>query len=87
MNIERVDGQRRLPLSKPIKINIGHHETRGAAISIFEDPLEITLNGDCRASEAMEDRDPLGLKPMGEIVRLGNTLKKRRENCNNFGHN
>lgn len=39
MNIERIERQRGLPLSKSIKINVGNDETRWATICILEDPL------------------------------------------------
>lgn len=55
MNIERVDGQRSLLLSKTIKINIGDDEARRATVSILKDPFKVAMNGDRRASEAMKD--------------------------------
>ncbi|KAA8519970.1 hypothetical protein F0562_014232 [Nyssa sinensis] len=39
VNVERVDGQRRLSLSKPIKIGISNNEARWAVIRILQNSL------------------------------------------------
>lgn len=55
MHIERIDRQRRLHLHKPIKINIGHHETGWATICILKDPLEVAFNGYSWPGKAMKN--------------------------------
>lgn len=68
MNIEGIDRQRRLFLCEPVQINISNNETRRTTICILENSLKIALNSDCWASEAMEDRDLLGLETTVNVV-------------------
>lgn len=44
MHIEGVDGQRGLPLSETIKIDICNNEARWTAVGILEDSLKVALN-------------------------------------------
>ncbi|KAG9141863.1 hypothetical protein Leryth_013994 [Lithospermum erythrorhizon] len=44
MNIERIDGQSRLALSEPVKIDICNNEARWTTICILEYPFKIVLN-------------------------------------------
>lgn len=78
MYIERIDGQRGLFLRKTIEINVGNNEARGATIGVLKDPLKIALKGNGGASEAVENRDLLGLKTTAIIISISNMLKKRR---------
>lgn len=48
MNVEGIDGQRRLPLSKAIEINVCNNEARWAAIGVLENSLQVALDGDGR---------------------------------------
>lgn len=56
-----------------------------ATICVLKDPLEIALKGNGRASEALKCRELMGLKTV-KIIRISNTLKKKRENRNDSGH-
>lgn len=44
MNIERINGQRRLPLGEPIEIHVSNDVARRAAVGILEDPLQVALD-------------------------------------------
>ncbi|KAL4308482.1 hypothetical protein GQ457_01G052490 [Hibiscus cannabinus] len=76
MNVERIEGQRRLPLSEPVQVNIGDDEARGAAICVLVNPAEVGLDRDGRPRQPMEDRDLLGLNTGVNIVGFGHLLDK-----------
>lgn len=90
MNIKGVDRQQWLPLSKAIKINISNNEARVATIGILEDPFKVGMKRDRWASQAMERRVLLrfdGRVIVHEIVvRLGHSLKHRREESDELWH-
>ena len=54
MNIEGINGQRRVALSEPIKINISHDEAAGAAISVLKYPLQVGLDRNGGLCQAMK---------------------------------
>ncbi|KAE8666972.1 hypothetical protein F3Y22_tig00112471pilonHSYRG00099 [Hibiscus syriacus] len=46
MNVERIDGQRGLPMTKPIEINISNDKARWATICVLVNPVEVALDRD-----------------------------------------
>jgi len=60
MNIERIDGQRGLPLRESVEINVGNDEARRATIGVLEDPFEVALDGDGGLCHALEKRGQEG---------------------------
>ena len=45
MNVEGIDGQRGLSLSKTIQINVSNDVARWATIGVLEDSRKVALNG------------------------------------------
>lgn len=76
MHVERIDGQKGLPLRESVEINICNDETRGATIGVLEDPLKVGLDGDGGPSEAVKDRDLLCFEQAGNVVGLGHPLEE-----------
>lgn len=86
VDVKGVDGQGGLAVGEAVEVNVGDDEAGGAAIGVLEDPLEVALDGDAGAGEAVEDGDLLRLKLGGEIVGVGDSLEERREVRYEFGH-
>jgi hypothetical protein len=86
MNIERIDGQRGLPLRESVEINVGNDEARRATIGVLEDPFEVALDGDGGPGEAVEDGDLLRLELACEVVGLCHALEKRGQEGYDLGH-
>jgi hypothetical protein len=63
VDVEGMDAKLGLLPHQAIDVRIGHHEARGAAVRVPEDPLQVILDADAR------NPNPAAEGPCGSLLR------------------
>lgn len=87
MDIEWANERVRVPVHQPIYVYVPHHETRGAAVGVLEDPLQVLGDADARSADSVENvqtpsRVPHRVRPrLHPVVPTHQPLQHARHHC------